>query len=318
MKWHKDRRAEAKLRELGVKFRYEPALKFSDIDLKRSAENRARVEHKPLIDDVILSYAIAMEKDEADFPSPIVYANGKKYILCDGNQRCNAYKEVCERGAKIGCYVLETDDVAVIELVTRCFNTINGVGQSKTEKTEHVLFLLGKYPDMTQTDLARTFGIKRDQVSHAARVKGVNDHLEKKKIDTRRVSNRVLDELSKLSDSEPVLEYVGRVACDYKLTGEQTKDIVHGIKQKRSEAARMAEAAAWEERYAARRPGMGRKNTFMRRDTFLRMMSRLIAYVAKNPSKEALQLTAKVDLLSAEADWEKTKTVIDKVFANGS
>ena len=72
MEWIRHQITENKLDKEGVVWEFKTGIPFSKIDLKKSAENKARVSSadNPIMEDVVVDYAVSMEGG-SDFPSPV-------------------------------------------------------------------------------------------------------------------------------------------------------------------------------------------------------------------------------------------------------
>src|SRR5262245_11907168 len=106
MKWSRDPRTESIFKKLGIDFKVE-TMKIADIDTEESLNRQVRL-GKKLIDDVVVQYALCMEKPEANFPMVWVNKTKRYGFLWSGNHRIAAAQ--LNGITEIECYVVNVYD----------------------------------------------------------------------------------------------------------------------------------------------------------------------------------------------------------------
>ncbi len=106
----------------GVEFDLEE-VPFHKIDRVKSRKNMARLS-TPMIPENVDKLVLSAN-DKAVFPACICHRNGDKYTILDGNHRDEA--NLRNGGTDTLCYVVKTDDVLILDTITRCANRdLNG------------------------------------------------------------------------------------------------------------------------------------------------------------------------------------------------
>jgi hypothetical protein len=147
---------EALFKQGNYKFRYVEKLLFSDIDLKASEENPARLRRK--IDDLLVNeYGLAM-LEGAPFPAIVVFAvDQAKYLVGTGMHRIKATKD-CKLDWHDAYIVTEPDQYRQ-ELLLRLLNGIEGKRDTRQDVTHHIFSMHEKFPNTTIPELAKMFHI---------------------------------------------------------------------------------------------------------------------------------------------------------------
>lgn len=159
---------EALLKQGNYKYRYVDKLPFSDIDLKASEENPARLRRK--IDDfVVTQYGLAM-LEGAVFPAIVVFTRDQaKHLVGTGMHRIKASLE-CNKDWH-DAYIVNEPDQYRQELLLRLLNGIEGVRDTKKEQIYHMIATHEKFPKHTIGELAKQF-----HIPHNTALSAWNEH----------------------------------------------------------------------------------------------------------------------------------------------
>lgn len=210
----------------GVDYEYRE-LDSDSINRQASRENHARLSGA-IIDDHVLK--LAEDNDtNAVFPPCIATKDktGKKYRLLDGNHRDEANQ--LNGGTSLCAYVVETDDNATLDLITRFANRdLNGVGQSREEAMQHALYLQTTY-GLSVNAAAKAAGVK---VSTFRRHKA-NDEIRKElfsqRIDANKLSDGAVVQLGKLRANAAVMASAADTALRHGLGEKDAKWLADSV-----------------------------------------------------------------------------------------
>ena len=288
----------------------------TDKRMKKSAENMARTGlPNPIMDDVVVDYAASMEEG-ADFPAVVLYESKKKFVIIDGNQRCNGFGLFMgsKREAKVSAYVVQADDELAISLITRCFNRINGRGQSREEASLHIAWIVKNNLSSTAESLAYTIEIPLDDVTRVMRQTAIADTLEEHGVKTSKMNATHFNALGTLKNDLPVMIRAAEIVEEYDVSGTETKEIVRDVKSCKSEKARLCALERAENNKRAGKPRRRRGSKPPVFSKLTRMFGPIFTILAQCPTREHLHLGADGDYRPFVADWEKLKTLLDKAL----
>ena len=315
----RDPKAEGWLKSEGVRFRYEPALPLDKFDLPRSRNNQARPTDWKLPDD-IERYALAMI-DGDEFPCVVVFEGPEGYVLIDGNQRYCAAREI-ERPT-LDAFVVEEQDRLVLLRITMTANGIlNGVGLTAAEVLKQAVTFKLVHPGVPMKDIAKSFRIKVERLELAVRTSEVTARLGLAGVNVVGLSPTVLRTLHGL-DADPVLQEVARLAQEAGLGQTKVQELVTEVRGQRSERAQLAVVARWRkipEIVAAihrRRRGLT-KHVQMRQKTLFDLLGRLIRFMERNPTPDALELTAPEHLARLQEEAKRLLGLLNGVLEQGN
>lgn len=170
----RDKKVEAFLKKLGVKYEYQPKFKITDIDIEASRRNQVRT-GAHVNDEQVLVYGIAMDSGE-DFPPIVVHRlNPKnKAIVDDGNHRLKAITDVLELKHVEAYVVTEATELQILRLQFKA-NQTNGLALSMEDRVRHALILVAH--GATQKDAAADIGIPVSRVQIALRQQETENRL---------------------------------------------------------------------------------------------------------------------------------------------
>lgn len=161
---NRDQRVESLLKRGNYQFVLHDKEPLSNIDLKASAENPARINRK-IEQDRVIQYGCAMI-DGAVFPPLVLLRRDQaKLLVATGMHRIRAAQE-----AKIDTFdsyiVTETDQYRC-DLLIRLLNGLEGRGDTIKEQLWHVISLHEQYSRIPLTQLANEFSISKQTVTNA-------------------------------------------------------------------------------------------------------------------------------------------------------
>lgn len=191
--------SEQYFNELGVKWAYQSNIPLAHFDVEASKRNQSRF--RPLLEDVVDSYALAM-LDGVQFPAVIAYERAGRYILLDGNQRLAAAR-IAELET-LDAYVVEVEDSYLRDLLARTLNVrLDGQQITSEERIAHATYLVEKAGVSVQAAAAR-FYLRPGTLSGQMRAQEVRRDLEGQgiKLD-RKMPETTLRALSPIKLREP-------------------------------------------------------------------------------------------------------------------
>lgn len=160
--WCKDIQAEETMQQIGQDFASQK-IRMSEIDWKRSKENRAR---DLFLDESHKDNIKQSMRDQCTFPMIVVRKTAAGYVIAGGNHRGKAAFELLGDDAEIPVYVVVCNDVA-FEVLATALNGKNGKQLSQEEKIAKAIDFhqrLG-YALQTACDLAGvTVGIVKPRI----------------------------------------------------------------------------------------------------------------------------------------------------------
>jgi len=142
-----DLQLESHLRALSVSQAVR-TIKFSQLDLKESQYNGARIED-PIVRFLVEDYKTGMENGDT-FPRIAVYEDKKgTYVILSGNQRSVSIDELIKEGKiskllTLEVYVVDTADPLLREVIARSANVSHGGRSSRDERLAHAIYSVRK------------------------------------------------------------------------------------------------------------------------------------------------------------------------------
>lgn len=233
----KDPKVENYLKRGQYKHTHNVFVPFSDMDLKASKENPARL--TTAIDEIrVTKYGIQLI-DKVEFPA-IVLLNlppgGQfKWIIATGVHRTWAAMEAGLKGFEAYC-VTEPDDYRR-EVLFKQLNTLEGVGVSISEQIQIIIDIHIKHPAVSLKQLAKEWDLKFPSVQSAfydyrARQRGLNNKWDFKQL---RVPQKSYAALNRITSD---VTYNSAIECmvNHKLGPSVVEDMVTDILKTKSEA----------------------------------------------------------------------------------
>jgi len=164
----KDIKTENFLTAGQYKWRYYPKIDFSEIDIKTSKDNPARLLRR-VDEDRAISYGLAME-DGTEFPAIVLLTiDGAppplKYIIATGVHRYEA--ATLAHLTSFDAYVVVEADNYRRESLIRQLNTIEGHGVSIDDRVAQILQLHETYPEHSLKQLASEWNLPENRVKNA-------------------------------------------------------------------------------------------------------------------------------------------------------
>ena len=165
----RDTKTELLMKQGGYKWKYVEKLLFTDIDLKASEENPARLRRK--IDDfAVTQYGLAMlEGPEAvaAFPAILVFVVDRaKCIVGTGMHRIRAKEDAFDGKQNwFDAYIVTEPDQYRQELLLRLLNSREGIRDTKREQLYHMIAMHERYPGHSLAELAKQFHVSSNTVT---------------------------------------------------------------------------------------------------------------------------------------------------------
>jgi hypothetical protein len=230
-------KVEQWLQKRGVAYAPATAIPMDMIDERRSRQNQAR--RDPLVVESVERFAAAY-KQGAMFPPIVVYAQGNKLIIIDGNNRQAAAKRA-NREYIWGIIISEQTPGEMIQLLTVEANASHGVTPElpwRIKQAFHLISVGHNDAVAAEASAISLTQLRNARAAHEAEVRartlriyGFDD-----------LSNSTKLALNAIKD-EPVFHAAGKLAASQKFGVELAKDLVRRVKAGKSEAERLEAVA---------------------------------------------------------------------------
>jgi ParB-like chromosome segregation protein Spo0J len=243
MKWTNDVFAELRIREFGVNAQVKQ-VDLKHIDQKASLNNHARHD-KPINDDLIEDYSIAMERGD-EFPRVVLAptANGS-FVVLGGNHRIQAAMRIGEKSAP--CYVVDSKTPELLDLLPRALNRGHGLRQDRVQALDNACFAVTKY-NKTVQQAAEMFGLHKNMIGSELRARKMSELLQSKGVKTHNLNKSILNTLNTIP-IESVQVAAARAIGAAQMTINEASGFIRDIKEaKATEASQMAVVAECERR----------------------------------------------------------------------
>lgn len=133
-----DNRVENWLKSFDIEYSAATSIRLSDINVKESRKNQARLE--AIIPEAVESYQQSIRNGD-DLPAVVVHKRGNSYVVIDGNNRLEAARR--EGAARVMAYIVNGDvSSELLMLMTLSANATNGAPMSKEWKQYCALTLI--------------------------------------------------------------------------------------------------------------------------------------------------------------------------------
>lgn len=218
---------------------------LGSIDKDASLANQARF--LSLHDDVVITYAAAMEQGDV-FP-PIVVNKQKsgKYVVLDGNHRVAAAGLV----GFTETTALVTDNIATAqaELFTYAANARHGLPTSTDERVNQALFLVAR--GNRPKEVARALAIPENSLYRAISLKRNADRIVRVGLKPDHYTDHIVRRLGAIA-SNTVLLPAADLAHKAKLTSDEVSGLVTEVNKCESERDQLDVVGQWKARYSGR------------------------------------------------------------------
>jgi hypothetical protein len=293
LSWTKDLKAESDLARMAVVFSVQD-IPLSAIDFAESQVNGARL-GDPIVRHLVDDYKQGMENGDS-FPMPVtVAAKGKgRFVVLSGIQRTTAIKEMVESGdvAKtitIPCYVIDTADKLLHEIIARSGNVAHGGRSDRAERLAHAIYCVRSL-GLTTEQAARVFMVSRTTITGHIRADKERETLSDAGIDAASIPDSSLDQLRLIPDRSTKVK-LGYLIAKHVPSTERVKQIVNTMKRDDTPLGRLNRVRQFEKEltlqaHATSTPRNGKSPKVPqrpRRDTLLRMLDRLDSFLEAGP-----------------------------------
>ena len=157
--WCGDVQAEETVQQIGLEC-VAKTIKLSEIDWKKSRENRAR---EIFLDDAHKESIKKSMEDRCTIPMIVVRLVDGRYVIVSGNHRGNAAKELLGTGGEIPCYVVECSD-ASFDVLATLSNLKNGKPISFEERINKAISYVQVY-GYTLAKASELLGVGKNQIA---------------------------------------------------------------------------------------------------------------------------------------------------------
>lgn len=246
---------ENNCKELGVTWEIVENVKLTQIDIKKSLRNNARL-HKPLDEDNLLSCGIDMENGK---PIHIIalrkIPSEELMVIIGGNHRVNQLKE--HNITTATAYVVKCTNKE-FDLLARRDNRINRLGQGKEEAIEHAIFMHEQH-GMTIVELCKLFSLSTTIMQRIARNGVLRKELENQHIPCEHITAAALDALNPLKDQKAILYRVAHICNTYIPSAAKVSEAADVVRGKNTEQQKMDYLQRWEHTLKQSAPPPGKK-----------------------------------------------------------
>jgi hypothetical protein len=256
----RDPKTEQFLDSGSYKWTYVEKVDFSEIDMKASQENPARL-YQPVDQERAFSYALAMESG-ADFPAIVLLTLDSAtsvlpYLIATGVHRVTGAKEHKIRDWFDAYVVAEADSYRRMSLIHR-LNILEGYGVSIKDRIAQALQEQLDYPELTLTKLAKDWNLKFDALKQAKAMQTGVDRGRRLgyALDDGRLKPTSIVALNQIH-SDKVFDRAARFAITNNVSANDLTNLSKDIKKARGDEAALAiiehlEHVAAEKRIKAR------------------------------------------------------------------
>lgn len=290
MKFVRDQRAEAGMRNLGIEFTVQ-TVPMRDINRDLSGTHQARV-GKKVNDDWIMEYAVAAQNG-AEFPMVILDRLKKDcYFIWSGNHRIGAAELHGDK--EIQAYVVHVTDMRLQDILPRVVNTWEGHRESREAVLTHAVYLCEKH-NLESKEVATMMGLKPEWVVNALRSSDLRRQVEETGVKIDLPTTGLL-KLGPLAGNKNVLKAALKLMKDHNVavSGDQGVHIIQDVRSKPTERDQLAEVARWNELLKKRteRPAAAKKVplTLAKRRRAIMVLQNLDKFLAGVTAYTQLQL----------------------------
>jgi hypothetical protein len=159
--WTKWPNMERMIADENVKWEYHESVPLSEIDVKRSQDNFARLGRRIIPENVESIVIQARRYHALDLPALVGWrpdGPGTKIVLNDGNNRLVGVKKLGI--TRVAMYILTDPGPTQADTVTRRANAMVGVGHTLKEKLHHALAYYYSHPGCGYKDAAEKSSIQ--------------------------------------------------------------------------------------------------------------------------------------------------------------
>lgn len=321
LKWTADLKTESDCDRMAVGYEI-INIPLKAIDWKESQVNGARI-GAPLVRELIDDYKTGHRNGDV-FPRPTVARSPLKgyYKVLSGNQRTTSVKELVEEkevanDVQIPCYLVDTDDKLLQEIIARSANVTHGGRCSKDERLAHAIYCV-RTLGMQTAQAARLFMVHDSTINMHVRAEEERKVLAKEGLDTTSIPNVTIDALRRIPDRAAKVDLC-HVVGTHCPPADRVKAVVASICRCTSPQARLKKVKEFSTELRKQVQAAGpRRNGHMRdkvplrpqRDKLLSMLDRLNAFLEHGPNGEpydridALQFSGGDDTARAVALWD--------------
>lgn len=277
----RDLRVEKWLEQRSAPYTFVPGFQLVNIDRQRSRANQARL-REPITQDLAETYGLQM-LDGVDFTAIIVYMHAPdRYTIISGNHRDEGAAQA--KIKTLDAYVVHVSDPAIIDVLTRTANEIEGVRACREDAVEQALHLKARH-GYTLKDAAAMFGLPERVLRSAHQVQVAETRLEKLQINAKQYTPTTRARLGNIQDDH-ALRGAATLVKEANISGLLLEELVTSLNRERTSEAKAEILQQWDARpdiQAAKIRGEGgrRRPQPTRDDHLLSLFQRIFGHMAR-------------------------------------
>jgi hypothetical protein len=316
LRWVKDQKVEANLRNMGISFQVERVPKDNN-DLGEGLRRQARMIGK-LDQDYVLQLSLKMLEPEAAFPMTILQhpPRGKLWPW-SGNHRLAAFELAYPEAPDIEAYTVCIKDPVMLDVFPRVVNVWeSGIGFSKEEKVANARWCIENH-SMPTAEACKMFGLQPQWIyvaNAAAEAKKIVADIPK----SNGLAKSVLQKLHALGNSS-VIRNTARVLCEHEVKGDECNHLIADVRKHSTELQALSELGRWEKLLEERKSPKKKEKGSVKfpravRDVFFRNLTGLAKIVDKCNTLSKLQVTDSADLELLKRCWHTVQSKMESML----
>lgn len=235
---------ERLLKESSIEYK-RSRVDLTQIDKEQSLQNQARF--LSLHDDVVLTYAAAMEQGDV-FPPVVLHKqkNGK-YVVLDGNHRVSAANLVGY--VETTAFVVEKIAPAQAELFTYAANARHGLPTTTEERVNQGMFLVAR--GNRPKEVAKALSIPETALYRAMASRRGSERLIRVGVKADKLADSMVRRLDAIA-SNTVLLPAAELVMKASLRSDEVSALVSEINKGESEKDQLQTIESWKNRHSGR------------------------------------------------------------------
>lgn len=297
---------------MGVSFEVE-RIKIDEIDREESLNRQVRL-GKKLNDDIVTSYAIAMESPDAVWPYCIVNRHKKQIFLWSGNHRIAAADLIGE--TEVDAYVVNVTDPRLQDIIPRLVNAMESpIGQKREESLVHAQWMIENH-GMEPKDAAQLLGLRYEWIIQHMRGESIGNIVREEGVDSSVFPKSLLMRMAPLVNNRVVLRETAKFLKKHKVKGDEANRLVDDIKRTSTEAEASREIARWQKVFDDRLAKKPLPFKTKNRNRFLGILTGLHKFLMPIKKPGELQLESGEEAKVAKY-WFEIKEKLDGLMKEG-
>lgn len=241
--WIKDALTEHGMKEAGLTFHFDPAVRYSTVDVEGGHRNKVRQDNN-LIEELWMKLALKMEAG-SPFQAPVLFMLNDGlfvYGLAHGNHRMRSYSFVHNDNAAFlksaratfGAYVIDSPYTEDVEEYERLANNPNGESQARDYALINGVWLV-QQRKLSLKVASQKSGISTTVISRKIAAEKEQQDIEKMGVETHNLTPSHFSRLASLK-FESHKKHLATLANDSRISSEDLSREVAEIRKLRTEA----------------------------------------------------------------------------------